>query len=370
MNLQEAIATWQSDRQALEALGVSVPDVRAYLPENWKTDLALAMDELPRIGMDAIPTTLTDASSAVPAILTTTIDPNTFRILFAPNKAAEIIGEIKRGSWVDDIIMFPVVEATGEVSSYGDYNENGNAGVNAMWPQRQSYLFQVIKEYGERELERAGLARINWVTEIDNAAALTLNKFQNYTYFFGLLGLQNYGLLNDPNLTASLTPATKAAGGTAWIVGGRINATANEIYADIEAMFYQLTVQTAGLVDQDAQIVLVMSPGTAVALTATNSFNVNVNDLLKKNFPNIRVETAMQYGAITASNPQGLAAGNLVQMIVTELEGQKTMFAAYNEKMRQHPVIRAMSSFRQKVTGGTWGTVVRMPAAIASMVGL
>ena len=37
-----------------------------------------------------------------------------------------------------------------------------------------------------------------------------LNKFSNLTYFFGVQGLQNYGLLNDPHLNASLTPATKA----------------------------------------------------------------------------------------------------------------------------------------------------------------
>ncbi len=78
--------------------------------------------------------------------------------------------------------MFPVAESTGEVSTYGDYAESGNAGVNTNWPQRQSYLFQVIKQYGERELERAGLARINWVSEIDIAAALAMNKFLNFTY--------------------------------------------------------------------------------------------------------------------------------------------------------------------------------------------
>src|SRR6185503_6176542 len=134
---------------------------------------------------------------------------------------------------------FPVVEHTGEVSSYGDYSMNGRAGVNTNWPQRQAYLFQTIKEYGERELERAGLARISWVSEIDKGAATVLNKFQNLTYFFGVQGLQNYGLLNDPNLSAALTPATKAAGGVKWVLSGVINATANEVYADIQAIFIQ-----------------------------------------------------------------------------------------------------------------------------------
>src|SRR4029077_11942485 len=96
------------------------------------------------------------------------------------------------------------------------------------------YLFQTIKQYGERELERAGLARINWVSELDKAAATVLNKFSNLTYFFGVTGLQTYGLINDPNLPATLTPATKAGGGLAWFTAsGAPNATANEVYNDI-----------------------------------------------------------------------------------------------------------------------------------------
>lgn len=80
---------------------------------------------------------------------------------------------------IDSRVMFPVVEHIGEVTSYGDFAESGHTGANTNWPQRQSYLFQTVKEYGERELELAGLARINWVAEIDEAAATVLNKFSN-----------------------------------------------------------------------------------------------------------------------------------------------------------------------------------------------
>lgn len=362
MNLQEAMAAFAADQPHLEARGVYLSGVKTYIPDGFKQDYSLAMDAQPSLS--------TDPNSAVPAMLTTMIDPTVFEVLFAPNRLSVIFGEVRKGTWLDETAMFPVVEHTGEVSSYGDHAENGRAGANTNWPQRQAYLFQTVKEYGERELERAGLARINWISEIDRAAATVLNKFSNLTYAFGVSGLQNYGLLNDPNLSAALTPATKQAGGTAWISGGQIKATANEVYADIEALFFQLVEQTAGLVQQDSKMVLAMSPGSAVALTATNTFNVNVTDLLKKNFPNIRVETAVQYGALSASNPQGVAAGNLVQLIADEIEGQDTGYCAFNEKMRAHPIIRAMSSFRQKVTAGSWGAVIRMPMAISQMVGV
>jgi hypothetical protein len=361
-SLQEAKTAWVADRIHLAALGAVLPDVTSYLPEPFKRDFGMAMDAQPALS--------TEPNSAVPTMLTTFIDPAVFKILFAPNRAATIFGEVKKGTWIDQTTMFPQVEHTGEVSSYGDYAESGQAGVNTNWPNRQSYLFQVIKQYGEMELERAGLARINWVSEIDQAAATILNKFSNLTYFYGVNGLENYGLFNDPNLSAPIGPSTKAAGGTAWIQGGVIVATANEIYADIQSIYLELVQQTAGLVQQDTKMCLAMSPGSQVALTATNSFDVNVYDLLKKNFPNIRFETAVQYGVLSASNPQGVAAGNFVQLIAEMTEGQQTGYCAFNEKMRAHPIVRQLSSFKQKLTAGTWGAVIRMPVNFSSMVGV
>lgn len=364
MNLSEAMNNFRAHRAELASLGVHVPDdVQLYTPDEFKRDYALAMD--------ALPTLATDPNGGVPAILTTMIDPEVFRVVFAPLRAAEIWGgEVQRGTWVDDTILFPVVEVAGEVSSYGDWNQNGRAGVNMNWPARQQYLFQTMKEYGEREMDRAGLSRINYVSELDKSAARILSTFLNYTYFFGVAGLQNYGLLNDPNLTGPLTPAPKSYGGTAWISGGVVRATANEIYTDIQSLYLQLVAQTGGLVDQATMMVLAMSPTIEGALTTTNSFGINVTELMEKNFPNLKVETAVQYGALSASNPQGIAAGNFMQLMAKEVEGQKTGFPAYSDKMRNHPVIRRESSFRQKVTSGTWGSVIRMPLAIQAMVGM
>ena len=372
MNIQEAIAAWRKDRDRFAHAGATLPGIRGYLPPEFKRDFGLAMDSLVSIGAlgaDALPILETSPNSGIPALLTTLIDPTVFEVLFAPNRAAEIFGEVRKGTWLDQTALFPTVEHVGEVTSYGDYAELGHTGVNMNWPQRQAYLYQTIKEYGELELERAGLGKINYVSELDKSAATNLNKFQNYTYFFGVNNLQNYGLLNDPNLSASYSPASKAYGGTKWVVGGVIEATANEVYADIQTLFYELVTQTGGLVEADTKLCLAMSPGSEVALTATNTFNVNVHDLLKKNFPNIKIETAVQYGVVSTQNQQGLSA-NMMQLFAEELEGQDTGYCAFNEKMRSHPIVRAMSSFKQKLTAGSWGAIIRMPVAIVSMLGL
>lgn len=358
----QAAAAWDSHRPMFEAAGIYLPDAKAYAWNEAKVNY---------MAMDAQPALSTAANTGIPAFLTTLIDPDVYRIVFTPTKAAEIFGETRKGTWIDQTAMFPVVEATGEVSSYGDYNENGRSGANMNWPQRQSYLFQTISEYGELEIERAGLGRVNWVGEVDGAGTTVLHRFLNQSYFFGVLGLQNYGLLNDPNLSAALTPATKAYGGVKWVNNGQIVATANEIFADIQALWYQLQGQQAnGLVDQNTKMTLALSPGSELAMTATNSFGVNVSDLLKKNFPNLRIVSAVQYGALTATNPVGVAAGNVVQLIADAVDGQKTGYCAFNEKLRSHPIIRAMSSWKKKMTSGTWGAVIRMPLAISQMVGV
>jgi len=342
--------------------GIFLPDAVEFSKPEWAYDFDLAMD--------AQPSLITNSNAGIPAFLTQVVDPNILTILLAKNEMAEIFGEVRKGDWEDQTALFPVSEHTGEVSSYGDHNENGRTGANVNWPQRQSYLYQTIIEYGELELARAGRGRISWASELDKSAVTVLNKFQNYSYCFGIAGLANYGLLNEPNLSAPLTPATKAATGVTWFVNGSPNATANEVYNDIVALFAELVAQSAGLVNKKSKMTLAMSPGSEVALTFTNTYNVNVEDLLKKNFPNMTVKTAVQYGAVSTSNPQGIVGGNLLQLIADEVEGQETGFCAFNEKLRAHPIIRALSAFKQKKTQGTWGAVVRQPFAITQMLGV
>ena len=307
---------------------------------------------------DAQPTLVTTSNAGIPAFLSTYIDPKIIEVLVAPMKAAEIVGdEAKKGDWTTQTAMFPVVESTGVTSAYGDYNESGNAGANINFPQRQSFHYQVITQWGEKELEAAGLARVDWANRLNLASVLTLNKYQNKTYFFGVANLQNYGLLNDPSLSAAIVPTTKVATGTGWA-----NATANEVLNDIAKLFQQLQTQANGLVDRETPMVLAISPASdAAGLTKVSEFNVSVADRLKKLYPNMEVRTAPEYTT---------ASGELVQLIVPELEGQRTATCAFTEKLRAHPIIVELSSFKQKKSQGTWGTVIFRPFLIAQMLGV
>lgn len=336
-----------------------------FIDPSWKENFQLAVDAQPQL--------VSAPSSGIPSFLTTFIDPDLLRVLTAKNAAARIFGEERKGSFVDVTATFPVVEFTGEVSSYGDYNTNGRSGANMNFPTRENYLYQTVIEYGELEMERAGLAKIGWAAELKQSSIVTLNKFQNLTYMYGVQGLQNYGVLNAPGLAPAISPAPKAYNSGMsgpWITNGAVTATANEVYADVQALFITLLQQSGGNVDADTKMVLAMSPVSSAAMTVTNTFNVSVRDLLEKNFKNLRIETAVQYGSLSTSNPQGSAAGEIVQLVAEEVEGQRTVYCAFSEKLRAGPIIRDMSSYKQKATQGSWGAIVRQPFAIATMLGV
>ena len=365
MNRSEAMAKWASHAAEFASRGVVLPGVVSYMPTEYKNDFKLAMDSQPQL--------VSTPSGGLPSYLTTMIDPSVLEILLAPNKGAEILGEVRKGDWLTQTIAFPVVEMTGEATAYDDYSEGGSNNVNVTFPERQNFIFSTMKEFGDRDVELMGLAKINLVAQKDRTAVNTLNKFSNLTYFFGVAGLQNYGLVNDPSLAVNgtLTPAAKSAGGVRWILAnGAINATANEIFADIQSLFAQVVSQTAGTVEATDELVLGMSPTVHVALGATNAYGLTEQDMLKKVFPKLRVVTAVQYGVLSASNTQGITAGNLVQLIAPQVQGQDSGYCAFSEKMRTHAIARSTSSsWKQKVTGGSYGAVVRIPAAFAQMLG-
>ncbi len=320
------------------------------------------------LAMDAQPELVTISNSGIPAFLSTYIDPNVIDVLVEPLKATQIVGEeTKKGDWTMETSMFPIVESTGMISSYGDYSDAGIAGANANWVQRQSYTYQVITQWGERELEKMGLGRIDWANRQTKASILTLNLFQNKSYFFGVDGLANYGLLNDPSLSASIAPLpVVGSAGTTLVTWEQKAQDANGavwVYNDIKAIYGQLVSQASGNVELDmaSPLTLAMSPQAQVYLTLTNQFNVNVQDMLKKNFPKMTIETAPEYA---------LASGELVQLIATEMQGQRTATTAFTEKLRAHPIKIELSSFKQKMSQGSWGSIIFRPFLVSSMLGV
>jgi hypothetical protein len=296
---------------------------------------------------------VTTPSGGVPLIFTTWVDPKAIEILVSPMLAAVIAGETGKGSWADDIYMFKTVEATGYTSSYGDYSREGSADVNYNFPQRQNYRFQAFLQYGDLEVEKAAKAKIDLPADKQSANALALMKAMNFMNFYGVGSLANYGLLNDPNLLPPITPTFS------WLTSS--SATANTIYQDVVRMMVLLFTQTRGAVNAKSQMTLAMSPENGGILSQVTLYNTNsVLALLTQNYPNLRLETAPEYET---------TAGQLVQLIVDDVEGVETVECVFSTKMMAHRVVQDVSSILQKRSSSGYGAVYKRTVTVAQMLG-
>lgn len=299
---------------------------------------------------DLTPHLVGTPNSGIPSYLTTYVDPKVIEVLVAPMKAAELVGESKKGDWTTLTAAFIQAEPTTKVATYGDYSSDGDSGANINYPQRQAYFFQTWSRWGERELEMAGAGRVDLASQLNYASALGLAKFLNSSYLFGVAGLQNYGLTNDPRLISPV------ASGVNWAT-----ATPDAIFNSIVAMFKLLQTQSQGIIEQDDQLRLGMPPTAAADFNNVNVYGLSAAKLLKDAFPNLEVITIPEYDT---------AGGRLVQMWAIEIEGQESATCAFTEKMRAHAVERYSSYFRQKKSAGTWGAVIFRPLACTQLLGV
>lgn len=107
------------------------------------------------------------------------------------------------------------------------------------------------------------------------------------------LGDSTYGLKGLLNLssTSTYTPATKSAGGTAWITAGVQSATSDEILADLNGMVRTVVVDTL----ETERPTMILLP-TAHFELISNVSRSNVSDTTIKNFflmnnPGITIES-------------------------------------------------------------------------------
>ncbi|MEV9060094.1 major capsid family protein [Klebsiella quasipneumoniae] len=317
----------------------------------------ITAENMPQILQDAA--LITQANSTVPAELLAYIDPTVIEIMTAPRNARELYAEEKRGDWTTPYYKWRADEVTGNTAAYSDFGQLGVSGVNSEWHTREQYRFQTIIEYGDLEQDMAAQAKINLASAKQRAAATTIDIDANKFYLLGVEGKEIYGVLNDPNLPAAVTPIS-VGGQTAWASKDAIAR-----YNDVIKLFTTLVNQLNGLVDEKSKLKIVMSPGTRSLLAAPTSLGLTTMKMLEDYFPNAEFVSLPQLGAAYAP-----AASETLMIIAPEVLGNETGLLGFGEKIRMGRVVPSLSSFAQKVTGTTYGGVIRVPAAVAQMTGI
>ena len=312
-----------------------------------------------RLAMDAAQTV---PNIGVPSAYFTYLDPNVTEILFAVQNATKIFAESKKGDWTDKYMQFPISEFAGAVTPYSDYAENVTSDVNYEYPSRENFIFQTTLQYGDLEQANATRAKLALASDKQKGAAFVINNAHNKFYLYGVAGKRVYGLLNDPNLPTSETPISIGSNST-WAAktAADPDASANIIFNDINKLWSSLTAKNGGNIDANSPIILAISNKMTPYLTQPNQYGKTARTLLTENYPNIQIVELPELST---------QAGEMLFMTVPQVFGEPTAECAFSEKMRMGRIIPELSSYKQKVIGGTWGCVVRRPFLIATMVGI
>lgn len=301
---------------------------------------------------------ITAPNAGVPVEVLAYIEPGVIDILTAPRRARELAPETKKGDWTTAYAKWLISEPVGGTQAYSDFAQGITADVNNNWAVREQYLFQVTIKYGDLETAMSAVAKVNLASAKQKAAAQAIDIDYNKFALLGVKDREIYGLLNDPNLPDSITPNTTGTGSSAkWA-----DKSTRQIYDDILKLFNQLTTQSDGLIDYNSDLVLAMSPAQSVYLGSATDFNVSVIDMIKKSFPHIDIVTVPELGNVNSS-------GQTVLLYAREVSGQRSAEIGFSIKAQAGRIVPDLSSLRQKWTSSTYGGIIFLPFAFASMVG-
>ena len=296
-----------------------------------------------------------DPNAAIPAYMASYANPRVIEVLTAKRKYREIAPEVKNGDWTTAFTQFRTLELTGTTTPYQDYDSNGQANVNTNFPTRKQYRFQTTLRVGDLEQDMNAAAKIDLFAEKQRSAAILLEISFNKYAFYGVADVGIYGLLNDPNLNADLTPTT-GAGGNTWAL-----KTADEIMKDFAKMYGKLYERSNGWIDGNTKTKLIVPPASLAELNKVNAYGASVKKMLADTYPNMEIITAPEM--VTGS-------GNLAMLKADEIEGNPVVEFGYTEKYKAHSIIRESSSMHQKISAGTYGAIVYYPFAIVTMLGV
>ena len=295
------------------------------------------------------------------------LSPEIVPILLSARNATKLGREVKTGVWTDDYMQFPVEEYAGDVTPYNDYQNGVTTDVNYEFPVREQLRFQTTLTFGDLEAEKASSAKIGLINAKQRASAEIIAQESNRFYLYGVQGKKIYGLLNDPNLNATISPINIAPSGqtgiTTWTdkMSSQSSTFANIAYNDINALWTELCSKNGGNIDANTPMILALSNKMLPYLNAPNSFGLTAAKMIKDNFPNIE---------IIALPELSTSAGERVLLEVPELMGVSTVDCCYSDKYRLGRLVAKTSSYEQKAISTTWGAVVKRPSLIATMLGI
>ena len=358
-----------------------VTEIRSHIPASkvrkFAWDNRMTVDDLAMAGISFNETALDSMKSfwgmdaSVAGVTTPTVTtpiqflqhwlPNVVEVVTAAKEIDAIAGRTMAGNWHDEEIVMQVLERTGQAVPYGDHTNIPLSSWNLNYEKRDIVRFEEGIQVGALEELRAGAMNISSQTRKREAAAESLAIELNNIGFYGYNEGNNktYGLLNDPNLPAYTTVATGAGLGTTWA-----SKTYAEIVADIRTAFAALRVKSGNLFkpERDASV-LALPVSCMEYLNVENQFGKSVYEFIKQNYPNVRIESAVQFD-------EANGGANVFYLFAESINGNAVLNQYIQDVFRLIGTEKRAKVFVEDYSNATAGILVSQPIGLVRYTGI
>lgn len=287
--------------------------------------------------------------------------PDVVEVVTAAREIDSIVGRTVAGRWEDEEIVQRILERTGQARPYGDHADIPLSSWNINFEHRDIVRFEEGIQVGVLEEARAGAMNISSQSEKRTAAAESLAIELNNVGFYGYNETTNrtYGLLNDPNLPSYTTVATGTGGGTTWA-----SKTYDEICDDIRTAFAALRTKSGNLFkpERDAAT-LSISVAAIEYLSAQNTLGLTVYEFIKKNYPNTRIESAVQLDGANGG-------ANVFYLHADKINGNRVIDQIVQDLFKLVGTEKRSKVFIEDYSNATAGVLVKQPIGVVRYSGI
>ena len=322
-----------------------------------------AMDE----SLNPLQPGLTTPSIITPVQFLQNFLPGFVRYITAERMIDTAIGMYTIGAFEDRQIVQGEAELTGQAVPYGDTSNIPFSSFNINWVYRTVEQFKLGMQVPMLQEMRASRARIDYASNVRDAAAEALEILRNAIGFFGFndgLG-STYGLLNDPNETAYYQVPNGVAGTPQWST-----KTYLEIWADIRLAASNLRTQSLERVNpHEAETTLLLPTSVVDQLDQINALgNQSVMQLIKATYPKMRVLSAPELDNAHIGDNVGYLYADKVNDSSTD---DGVVFGQYvPSKFYMLGVERQIERFIEGYANATAGVLCKRPFANVRFFGI
>ena len=287
--------------------------------------------------------------------------PDVVEVVTAAREIDAIVGRTVAGRWEDEEVVQRILERTGQARPYGDHTDISLSSWNINFEHRDIVRFEEGIQVGVLEELRAGAMNVSSQTEKRTAAAESLAIELNNVGFFGYNATTNrtYGLLNDPNLPAYTTVAVGVSTYTTWAT-----KTYDEICNDIKTAYAALRTKSGNLFKPERDsAVLSIAVACMEYLNTQNQYGITVYDFIKKNYPNTRIESAVQLDGANGG-------ANVFYLAAEKINGGRVIDQIVQDVFRLVGTEKKSKVFIEDYSNATAGVLVKQPIGVVRYSGI